>query len=181
MEVERRYRVVGGVAAWRFPIAFGFLTAAAAGAGEWSIACVLAATGLVAHALEQGAVFAISPRGLTRGFVIGSSFVGPARIVPWASIVEIATGWRGGRDYTALETTVRSRDGIVLRFGSRMGLAAYQLLLAEVHVHAPATAVRSGLTQQVIDEARQPGFGVSPVWATALSVVVVLALLALAV
>ncbi len=181
MDGEHRYRAVGGVAAWRVPMVFGFLTVAAAGGGEWSIACVLAAAGLVAHALEQGAVFAISPRGLTRGFVIGSSFVGPARIVPWASIAEIATGWRGGRDYTALETTVRSRDGSVLRFGSRMGLAAYQALLAEVNMHAPAMAVRSGLTQQVIEEARRPGFGISPVWATAVSVVVVLALLALAV
>jgi hypothetical protein len=180
MEVERRYPVVGGLAAWRFPIVFGFLTAAAAGADEWSVACVLVATGLFAHALEQGAVIAISPRGLTRGFVIGSSFVGPARIVSWESIVEIATGWRGGGDYTALETTVHSRDGVVLRFGSRMGLAAYQVLLADVNMHAPVTAFRSGLTQQVIDEARRPGFGISPVWATALSLVTVLALLALA-
>jgi hypothetical protein len=30
------------------------------------------------------------------------------------------------------------------------------------------------------DEARRPGFGISPVWATAVSVVVMLALLALA-
>jgi hypothetical protein len=180
MEVEHRYRVVGGVAAWRVPMVFGFLIIAAAGAGEWSIACVLVAIGLVVQALEQGAVFVISPRGLTRGFVIASSFVGPAWIMPWASIAEIATGWRGGRDYTALETTVRARDGSVLRFGSQMGLATYQALLAEVHVHAPATTVRSGLTQQVIDEARRPGFGISPVWVTAVSVVVVLTLLALA-
>ena len=61
-----------------------------------------------------------------------------------------------------------------------MGLAAYQALLADVNMHAPATAVRSGLTRQVLDEARQPGFGISPAWATALSVVVVLVLLALA-
>lgn len=180
MERERRYRVIGGVAAWRFPMVFGFLTAAAAVAGEWTIACVVAATGVVVHAIEHGAVFVISPRGLTRGFLIGSSLVGPPRVVAWASIVEIATSWRGERDYTALDTTVRARDGEVLRFSSRMGLAAYQSLLADVSMRAPATAVRSGLTEQVLEEAGRPGFRISRAWATAFSVAVVLALLALA-
>jgi hypothetical protein len=180
MERERRYRVVGGVAAWRIPMMFGFLTAAAAVAGEWTIASVVVATGVVAQAIEQGAVFVISPRGLTRGFLIGSSFVGRPRIVAWASITEIATSWRGERDYTALETTVRARDDGVLRFSSGMGLAAYQALLAEVSMRAPAGAVRSGLTQQVLNEAGRPSFRVSPAWMTAFSVAIVLALLALA-
>jgi hypothetical protein len=149
VDLSRRYRAVGGVTAWRVPILFGFAMLTLLSLGEWTAACVIAFVGLVYHTADRAAVLEVSPAGLARGFLVGTAFLGPARVLAWPLVEEVTTRWRGPRDFTVLETTVRSRDGITVRFTSRMGFPEYRALVAEVVRRAP-TARRLGLTDEVL-------------------------------
>ena len=150
-EPIRRYRALGGLAGWRVPLVVGVLALGAALAGHWTFACILAAAGLAARGLDRAVVLDVSAMGLSRGIAVAGAFVMPARVIAWRSVDEIATGWRGPRDFTALETVVTSRDAGAIHFSSRMGYAAYRTLLADVVRRAPR-ARRTGLTDELLAE-----------------------------
>ncbi len=151
METARRYAAVGGFAAWRAPIMGVGIAAGGLLAGEWSIVGFAVILGLVVDAIDRGTVFEASSRGLIRSAAVGGVLVGPARILPWATIEEIATDWRHPHDSTTLVTHVLTRDHDSMVFSTRMGLGAYWALLHDVTARAPR-ARRTGLTDQVLAE-----------------------------
>ena len=154
-EPARRYRALGGLAGWRVPLIVGVIALGVSLAGYWTFAWVLAAAGLAARGLDRAVVLDVSTMGLSRGVAIAGAFVMPARVIAWRSVDEIATSWRGPRDFTALETAVTSREAGSIHFSSRMGYAAYRALLEEVARRAPR-ARRSGLTDEVLADAAPP-------------------------
>jgi hypothetical protein len=146
----RRYPVVGGAAAWRVP----FVTALLAGAAlsvlrAWDLALGVLVLGCVAQGLWRSVVTEVSPTGLTRGFLLHGRFLGRTTVLPWRAVAEVHTDWCRPGDDSALETTVRGRDGTILRFTTAMGLGPYWTCLAEVVAGAPG-AVRSGLTEATL-------------------------------
>jgi hypothetical protein len=154
-EPARRYRALGGLAGWRVPLIVGVIALGVALAGHWTFACMLAAAGLAARGVDRAVVLDVSTMGLSRGVAIAGAFVTPARVIAWRAVEEIATSWRGPRDFTALETVVTSREAGTIHFSSRMGYAAYRALLAEVARRAPR-ARRTGLTDEVLAEDAPP-------------------------
>lgn len=155
LDEPRRYRALGGLASWRVPLVVGVIALGAALAGHWTFACILAAAGLAARGLDRAVVLDVSAMGLSRGVAVAGAFLGPARVIAWRSVDEIATFGRGPRDFTALETVVSSRDAGSIRFSSRMGYAAYRALLAEVARRAPR-ARRTGLTDELLAATAPP-------------------------
>jgi hypothetical protein len=150
-EPAPRYRALGGLAGWRVPLVAGVIAAGAVLAGHWTFACMLAAAGLAARSLDRAVVLDVSTMGLSRGVAVAGVFLTPARVIAWRSVDEIATFWRGPRDFTALETVVTSRETGSIHFSSRMGYAAYRALLTEVVRRAPR-ARRTGLTDELLAE-----------------------------
>jgi hypothetical protein len=86
---------------------------------------------------------------------MGARFALVHTVMAWEAITDIRSTWRGPGDHTALETTVTDRAGGRIRFTSRMGLAAYRALLADVAGLAAASR-HSGLTRRLIEEAAAP-------------------------
>lgn len=149
LDEPRRYRALGGLAGWRVPLVGGVIALGAALAGHWTFACILAAAGLAARGLDRAVVLDVSAMGLSRGVAVAGAFLGPARVIAWRSVDEVASFWRGPRDFTALETVVSSREAGTIHFSSRMGYAAYRELLADVVRRAPR-ARRTGLTDELL-------------------------------
>jgi hypothetical protein len=147
----RRYRAIGGVAAWRVPVLGVSFAAAAALAGDWTLVVAATVLALAAEMVAAAVVFEVSRVGLARSVTVGGSPVGLSRVIAWDAVAEVTTDWRRPRDFTALETVVVGRNGERIAFGSRMGLAAYQRLVAEVVQHAPAAHCR-GLTEEFLAE-----------------------------
>jgi len=150
-----RFPLMGGVTALRVPFVAALAGAGALAVGAWDVAGGVAVLGTIVQGLWRSVVLDLSPTGLTRGFVLRGAFLGPATVLAWPTIVDVHTDWCRPGDDTALETTVRGRDGTMLRFSTAMGFAAYWACLAEVVRHVPG-AVRSGLTEATLDEG-QPG------------------------
>lgn len=155
LDEPRRYRALGGLAGWRVPLVGGVIALGALLAGHWTFACILAAAGLAARGLDRAVVLDVSAMGLSRGVAVAGAFLGPARVIAWRSVDEIATFWRGPRDFTALETVVSSREAGSIHFSSRMGYVAYRELLADVARRAPG-ARRTGLTDELLADVAPP-------------------------
>jgi hypothetical protein len=150
-----RFPLIGGLTALRVPFVATVVAIGALAVHAWDAAVGAAIIGGITHVLWRSMVLEVSPAGLTRGFVLGGTFLGPTTILPWASIREVNTDWCRPGDDTALETTVRSRDGTTLRFSTAMGLAPYWACLAAIADHLPR-ARRSGLTEATLGGGR-PG------------------------
>lgn len=155
LDEPRRYRALGGLAGWRVPLVGAVIALGAALAGHWTFACILAAAGLAARGLDRAVVLDVSAMGLSRGVAVAGAFLGPARVIAWRSVDEIASFWRGPRDFTALETVVSSREAGTIHFSSRMGYAAYRELLTDVVRRAPR-ARRTGLTDELLADLAPP-------------------------
>lgn len=151
----QRYPTIGGVSAWRIPVAMAVAMLCAIAISELVVACVIAVLSVVAASVDRSTVVEVSSAGLARGFTLRGAFLGPARVLPWQSVAEITTAWRAPRDYSVLETIVSAQDGMIVRFSSKMGLAAYRALIADVVRLAPG-AQRTGLTDQVLAERHRP-------------------------
>jgi hypothetical protein len=149
---QRRYRAMGGMLSWRIPMAAAVLMAALATIGDWTITIVLAVVALGASAVERSIVLVVSERGLTREIRLAGRLVRPATCVPWDAVRCVATRWARPGDYTVLQTIVTGDTGDQVRFGSRMGMAAYRELVTCVLAAAPRAA-REGLTDQLVCEA----------------------------
>lgn len=161
MGTSLRYRAVGGVAAWRIPVLCGLILFMVIANDEWAVACIVMAVAFVATSIQRLLVLDVSPTGLCRGLALGPAFLGPAAVLTWSSIAEISSQWRRPRDFTGLETVVVGVDGKTrIAFSSAMGLVTYRGLVAEVVRRAPH-ARRTGLTEQMLAEAR-PWLGALP-------------------
>lgn len=147
----RRYRVVGGAAAWCVPLATAGLVAAALALGPLELAVAVGVLGWVGHGVSRSLVVESAPAGLTRGAVLRGRFLGPATVMPWHAIVEVRTEWARWGDDSTLVTTVRDGDGGTVHFSTLMGLADFCACLADVVEHAPS-ARRSALTDMLLDE-----------------------------
>jgi len=143
--------VVGGIAAWHIPIVTATLGLGAVGLGLLELALATGILGFVAQSLLSGVVVEISPRGLTRGFVLDDRFLGRTTAMAWSAVASVHTDWRRPGDDTALATTVRDRQGRAIHFTTAMGLRAYWECLAAVAASAPA-AQRSGLTDALLSQ-----------------------------
>ncbi len=60
--------------------------------GAWEVVAALAVLGVVLNALDRAVVLEVSLPGLMRAFTVGGAVVGPARVIPWGEVDEIATG-----------------------------------------------------------------------------------------
>jgi hypothetical protein len=147
----RRYRVVAGLSAWRIPVLTGICAIPAVTAEAWWLAVGVALAGGVATALARGVVIQVGAAGLSRGLVLRGVPLGWGLAIPWRAIVEVHTDWCRPHDDSALQTTVRGRDGTEIRLSSAMGLGRYWACLADIVASAP-WAVRSGLTEEVLAE-----------------------------
>jgi len=147
----RRYPLLGGPAAWYLPLLAAVLAAGAAAFEAFDVAIAAAALGWAVHRLTRAVVVEISPAGLTRGLLGVGAFRARTTVMPWSAIVEIHTAWCRPGDDSALETTVRDREGRTIRLSTAMGLAAYWAGLAEIVRRAPAAA-RPGITDAVLAE-----------------------------
>lgn len=152
----RRYRAVGGLAAWRLPVLTALLAAAATGLGAPELALVTVVVGAAVHGLCRNVTIEVSAAGLSHGLVLKGAFAGRATVIGWAAVVDVHTDWRHPGDDTALETTVRGRDGTTIRFSTTMGLGVYCACLADVAARVPATA-RTGLTEATLADAPPSG------------------------
>jgi hypothetical protein len=152
-----RFPVVGGVSAMRVPFVATLVAVGALTVEAWDAAVGAAVIGGIIHVLWRNVVLEVSPTGLSRGFVLRGVFLGPTTVLPWPTIAEVHTDWCRPSDDTALETTVRARDGTTLRFSTAMGVGAYMKCLNKVVGHLPRD-VRSGLTEATLGEG-QPGRG----------------------
>jgi hypothetical protein len=148
---QRRYHTIGGMLSWRIPMAAAVLMTALAATGDWAITIVLAVVALGASAVERSIVLVVSAHGLTREMRLAGRLVRPATCVPWNAVRCVTTRWARPGDYTVLQTIVTSDTGDQVRFGSRMGMAAYRELVSCVLAAAPRAA-REGLTDQLVSE-----------------------------
>jgi hypothetical protein len=144
--------VVGGGAAWYVPLVTTTLGLGALGLGLLDLAVAVGVLGFVAQSLLRGIVVEISPRGLTRGFLLKGRFLGRVTVMAWDAVASVHTDWRRPGDDTALATTVRDRHGCAIHFTTVMGLRRYWACLAAVAARAPA-ARRSGLTEALLAQA----------------------------
>jgi hypothetical protein len=150
----RRYRVVGGLVAWRIPVlTAGLLLGVGAEGGAAAVGVALSGAALAW--LEGSVVIEVSAAGLSRGLQVGGCFVGLSRVLPWHAVGEIETEWLNPRGTTALVTHVRGAGGLSIRFTTRMGLAAYRQLLAVAVGHARGARL-TGLTEALVAEAGAP-------------------------
>jgi hypothetical protein len=147
-----RIPVVGGIAAWYVPLVTTTLALGALGLGLLDLAVAVGVAGFVAQSLLRGVVVEVSPRGLTRGFVLEGRFLGRATVMAWDAVASVHTDWRRPGDDTALATTVRDLHGGAIHFTTAMGLGRYWACLAAVAARAPA-AGRSGLTEALLADA----------------------------
>jgi hypothetical protein len=145
----RRYPVVGGVAAWRLPLLTTLLALGGLALDAWGLAVGVVVLGWVGHRLRQSVVIEVSPDGLAQGLVLEGAFVGRTVSMSWRSVVAVETDWRGPGDESALETSVRGRDGTMIRLSTAMGFQNYWACLAEIVRQAPG-AVRPGLTDAAL-------------------------------
>jgi hypothetical protein len=144
-----RFPLMGGVAALRVPLVAALAVAGGLVVGAWDLAIAAAVLGTMAQRVWRSVVLEVSPTGLTRGFLLRGVFLGPTTVLPWSAIIDAHTDWCQPGDDTALETTVRGRDGTILRFSTAMGLRTYWTCLAAVADHVPIAA-RSGLTESTL-------------------------------
>jgi hypothetical protein len=151
----RRYRVVGGAAAWCLPLATTGLVVAALALGSPEIAAVAGALGWVGHGVSRGLVVESAPAGLTRGLVVRDRFLATAAVMPWRTVLEVRTDRARPGDDAALVTTVRDAEGRTVRFSTLMGLGDFLACLAEIARRAPAAA-RAGLTDALLAEGSLP-------------------------
>jgi hypothetical protein len=162
----QQYRMAGGVAAWAIPVVSGILGLGALSLGLLEPTLVIALGGFVAQILVLGAVVEISPVGITRGFMLNRRFVGRTTVLAWNTITTVHTEWRHPGDDTALVTTVHDREGRSIRLSTSMGLPDYCGCLAAVCSSAPL-AMRSGLTDAILDEGPPGRRGLASAAATA--------------
>jgi hypothetical protein len=141
--------VVGGVGAWHVPVVATTLGLGALGLGllEWAVA--VGVLGFVAQTLLRSVVVEISPRGLTRGFVLNGRFLGRTTVMAWDAVASVHTDWRRPGDDTALATVVRDGHGRAICFTTAMGLRGYWACLTSVAARVP-DGRRSGLTQALL-------------------------------
>ena len=145
----RRIPVIGGIAAWPVPLAAVTLGLGALGLGLLEIAVAVGMLGFLAQSLLRSVVVEISPRGLTRGFLLNGRFLGRTTVMAWDAVASLHTDWRRPGDDTALATTVRDTHGRAIHFTTAMGLRDYWACLAAVAARVPA-ARRSGLTEALL-------------------------------
>ena len=144
----RRYRLLGGLLAWRIPVVVVVLSAAALWTREWAIATGVAVLGAMIWQLDGAAIVEVSSQGLACGYALPGGVVAGVRVVRWRLVDAVETRWLRPNDFTALETIVRARDGSV-RFTTSMGLRAHRRVLREVERRAPH-ARHLGLTDEVL-------------------------------
>jgi hypothetical protein len=145
----RRIPVIGGIAAWHVPLAAAALGLGALGLGLLEIAVAVGMLGFLAQSLLRSVVVEISPRGLTRGFLLNGRFLGRTTVMAWDAVASLHTDWRRPGDDTALATTVRDTHGRAIHFTTAMGLRDYWACLTAVAARVPA-ARRSGLTDALL-------------------------------
>lgn len=147
----RRYRVVGGTAAWCLPLTTAGFVVAALALGPLELAVAVGVLGWVGHGVSRALVVESGPVGLTRGFVLRGRFLGRAVVMPWRTIAEVRTEWARHGDDSAVVTTARDVDGGTLHFSTLMGLSDFLACLAEVARRTPGAA-RAGLTDTLLAE-----------------------------
>jgi hypothetical protein len=147
----RRYRVVGGAAAWWLPLATTGLVAVALGLDFLELAVAAGVLGSVGHGVSRSLVVESAPAGLTRGVVVRGRFLATAAVMSWRAVREVRTDWARPGDDSALVTTVRDIEGRTLRFSTLMGLNDFLACLAEIARRAPGAA-RAGLTDALLAE-----------------------------
>jgi hypothetical protein len=152
----RLYPAVGGIFAWRVPGLTALFALCGLVVDGWVAAAFIGCLGLAGGAVERAVAFEATSAGLARVLTFAGVPLGSGRLLAWNSITRITTRWTRPRDFTALETIVIDESGESVRFGSRMGLAAYRALIADVARHAPA-ARREGLTDQILAESFSRG------------------------
>ena len=145
----RHFPLVGGLAAWHVPVVMTPLALGAIGLELPEMAVALVGLGLALHGLVRGGIVEISPRGVTRGFVLNGRFVGRTTVIAWGAVASVHTDWRRPGDDTALQTTVRDDHGHAIHFTTAMGLHAYWTCLAAVAESLPETR-RLGLTDAAL-------------------------------
>jgi hypothetical protein len=145
----RQYRIAGGIATWPIPIVSSTLALGALGLDTLELALTIALMGFVAQTLWLGGVVETSSRGITRGFLLNSRFLGRTTVIRWDAIARVHTEWRHPGDDTALVTIVEDREGRTIRFSTTMGLHEYWACLANVAARVPLRA-RSGLTEAIL-------------------------------
>jgi hypothetical protein len=179
MPASTRYPLFGGLTRWLAALLITAPSLVLAVHGDWEVAAYLALPGLAALTVLRGLTLEVSPHGLACGLVVNGVFVGPARVVPWAGVERIETRWCRGRDCTTLDAVVTGTAGEWVRFTSRMGLASFWGLVAEIVRRAPH-ARRAGLTEQVLVEAPRVVRGGAARTASLVSALGLLLVLALA-
>ncbi|HEU4370118.1 MAG TPA: hypothetical protein VFV05_17990 [Methylomirabilota bacterium] len=145
----RRFPVAGGIAAWQIPLVATALGLGALGLGLVELAVAVGVLGSVAQSLLRGVVVEISPRGLTRGFLLNGRFLGRTTVMAWEAVASVHTDWRRAGDDTALATTVRDGHGRAIHFTTAMGLRGYWACVTSVAARVPA-ARQSGLTEALV-------------------------------
>ena len=148
----RRVPVIGGIAAWHVPVLAATLGLGALGLGLVEVAVAVGVLGFVTQSALRSVVVEISPRGLSRGFVMNGRFLGRTTVMAWDTVASVHTEWRRPGDDTALATTVRDAQGRAIHFTTAMGLAGYWACLTAVAAGAPG-ARRSGLTASLLADA----------------------------
>jgi hypothetical protein len=144
-----RYRLQGAVVAWTVPLLTGAAALAATTLGAVDLALVTVVLGWGWYALCRSTLLELSATALTRGIVLGGTFLPGATVIALDAIVAVHTDWRRPGDHSALETVVRDREGRAIRFSTAMGLDRYWACLATV-VRAAPRAARSGVTEAVL-------------------------------
>jgi hypothetical protein len=145
----RRYPILGGVARWLLVWMTGTLALGTVALGAAELLVVVLVLGVVAYRATSSVMVELSPRGLTRGFVIQGRFLGRMTVMAWDAVVSVHSDWRIPGDDSALATVVRDHEGRSIAFSTTMGLQSYWACLAGVVAATPA-ATHSGLTKAIL-------------------------------
>jgi hypothetical protein len=140
------------MAALRVPLFTVLMVAGALAVEAREAAVLIGLAGWGIHGLWRGLTIEVSGAGLTRGLVLKGGFVGRTTVIGWRTIEDVHTDWCRPGDDSALETTVRARDGATIRISTIMGLGAYWACLTDIVRHAPPTTA-TGLTAATLAEA----------------------------
>lgn len=146
----RRYRLLGGLLAWRIPAVVITLAAAGLWTREWAIAAGVAILGALIWQLDGAPVVEVSSQGIACGYALPGGVLAGVRVMRWRLVDAVETRWVRPNDFTALETIVRAQDATI-RFTTQMGLRAHRRVLREVERRAPQ-ARHLGLTDEILRE-----------------------------
>jgi hypothetical protein len=145
----RRYSILGAAVRWPVVWITGTLALATVALGAAEFLVIVLILGILGYRAVCSAMVELSPRGLTRGLVVGGRFLGPTTVMAWGAVASVHSDWRiPGNDF-ALTTVVRDHEGRAIAFSTAMGIRNYWTCLAGVVAATPA-ATRSGLTEAIL-------------------------------